>query len=367
MNPHSERRRINRRPLSATVIVPFHNNLDYLARCLEALTSRPPDVDVIVASDGAPVSCALLARQWGAHVCQLPTRRGPAAARNCAAAIARGEILIFVDADVVVAEGAVAAMVSRFREDDGIAAVFGSYDDHPGAPGYFSQYKNLAHAFVHRTAAVDVPTFWAGFGGIRAAVFRAVNGFDESYTRPCIEDIELGTRLAAGGWRTVVDPSLQACHLKPWTFVSMVRSDIRDRAIPWTRLILQSRQFPAALNIDWRARASVALCWTAIICLLYSLRVPAALTIAALAVATTLWLNRTFYAFLASRRGAMFAVAGSAVHLVYHLYSGLSFVIAAADLRTPGRGINVDPGERVAAPASHRGGVNSRHATRGTR
>jgi cellulose synthase/poly-beta-1,6-N-acetylglucosamine synthase-like glycosyltransferase len=276
--------------------------------------------------------------------------------------IARGEILIFVDADVVVAEGAVAAMVSRFREDDGIAAVFGSYDDHPGAPGYFSQYKNLAHAFVHRTAAVDVPTFWAGFGGIRAAVFRAVNGFDESYTRPCIEDIELGTRLAAGGWRTVVDPSLQACHLKPWTFVSMVRSDIRDRAIPWTRLILQSRQFPAALNIDWRARASVALCWTAIICLLCSLLVPAALTIAALAWRRPLVKSHLLRTSLravvrsAGRIGRPSRLSSTAANICHRCRR-------SARLRC----INVDPGGRVAAPASSRGGVNSRHATRGTR
>jgi hypothetical protein len=53
MNSDSRRRGVNRRPWSATVIVPFHNNLDYLARCLEALASRPPGVDVIVASDGA--------------------------------------------------------------------------------------------------------------------------------------------------------------------------------------------------------------------------------------------------------------------------------------------------------------------------
>jgi len=370
--PQSLRRQVlaETASLSASVIVPFHHNLEYLERCLRALASVPPGVEVIVVSDGAPESCVATARRYGARVVHRDTCSGPAVARNYAAASASGEILIFVDADVVVAEGAVAALIARFNERPDIAAIFGSYDDDPHAQGFFSQYKNLAHAFVHRAAAGDVPTFWTGFGGIRADVFRAVRGFDENYARPCIEDIELGRRLTASGHRVIIDPSLQACHLKRWTFVSMVRSDVRDRGIPWTRLILQSGQFPSTLNIDRRSRASVALCWAGAICAALALVDVRWLIASAALFAVTLWMNRGVYQFLAERRGSTFAVRGAAVHLLYHLYNGVSFVIGvAAHCWTPRSGLERTAGNpaRLAPLASRRADVNSpRHATPGT-
>jgi GT2 family glycosyltransferase len=355
---------------SASVIVPFHRNLADLDRCLAALAPDAARWEIIVASDGAPESCDALAHRHGARVVHLPTSRGPAAARNRAAASATGEVLVFVDADVVVAPGAVAALLRRFAEAEPVTAIFGSYDDHPHAGGFFSQYKNLAHAFVHRSAAGDVPTFWSGFGGIRASAFRAIGGFDETYTRPCIEDIELGRRLTAHGHRVKIDPTVQACHLKRWTFVSMVRSDVRDRGIPWTRLILESHEFPSTLNIDRRSRASVALCWVGLITAALAAVVDSRFLIAsALAMIVTLWMNRAVYRFFTERRGGAFAAGGAAVHVLYHLYNGVSFVIGAiAHFWTQWRGLaRGSVGQRRLAPLASCGAdVTSNHATPGT-
>lgn len=316
--------------LSCSVIVPFHRGLTQLERCLGALASRPDAAEIIVASDGAEEPCEPLAVRYGARVVRLAARSGPAAARNRAAAAANGAILIFVDSDVVVARGALEAMLSRFAREPGVAAIFGTYDDNPACPDFFSQYKNLTHAFVHRSADRGVASFWAGFGGIRAGVFASVGGFDERFTRPCIEDIELGGRLAAAGHCILVDNRLHACHLKRWTFRSMVVSDIRDRGVPWTRLILSSGRFPSSLNIEWRARASVILAAAALLCLCLAPIQTALLLPAAAAIAAILFQHRRLYAFLAERRGWSFAVRGAAVHLLYHLYNGVSFGIGAA-------------------------------------
>lgn len=362
-------RKLRHRVPSASVIVPFHHNLEHLERCLAALARDSAQLEILVASDGAPESCDALAQSYGARVVHLATCRGPAAARNRAAASATGEVLIFVDADVVVAPGAVAALLTRFAEAEPIAAIFGSYDDDPHADGFFSQYKNLAHAFVHRSAAGEVPTFWSGFGGVRATAFRAIGGFDETYTRPCIEDIELGRRLTANGYRVMIDPGVQACHLKRWTFVSMVRSDVRDRGIPWTRLILKSHEFPATLNIDRRSRTSVAFCWASLISAALAVVDSRFLIVSALMLTATLWMNRAVYRFLAERRGGLFAVSGAAVHLLYHLYNGVSFVIGAgAHFWTHGRGLARGSvgHQRLAPLAPCRGDVTANHATPGT-
>jgi len=82
-------------------------------------------------------------------------------ARNAAAATAGGDVLVFIDSDVVVSRAGLNRLAAVFTEHPRTAAVFGSYDEQPADPGFVSQYKNLSHCFIHRTAAADARTFWA--------------------------------------------------------------------------------------------------------------------------------------------------------------------------------------------------------------
>ena len=63
-------------------------------------------------------------------------------------------------------------MLGILREEPGIAAVFGSYDDEPGAPNLVSQYRNLLHHFVHQTGRTEASTFWTGCGAVRRDALR---------------------------------------------------------------------------------------------------------------------------------------------------------------------------------------------------
>src|SRR4051794_30238177 len=84
-----------------TVIVPVHNGESTIARCLSALSQTPAGMsEVIVVDDRSTDATAAIARGHGAHVIANPSGRGPAAARNAAARAARGDILLFIDADV---------------------------------------------------------------------------------------------------------------------------------------------------------------------------------------------------------------------------------------------------------------------------
>ncbi len=79
-----------------------------------------------------------------------PSPGGPARARNLGASQARGEILLFVDADVTIPPGAIGQVVKVFKREPGIAALFGSYDDEPAESNFLSQYRNLLHHYVHQ-------------------------------------------------------------------------------------------------------------------------------------------------------------------------------------------------------------------------
>ena len=131
---------------------------------------------------------------------------------------AKGDVVVFVDADVLPHADAFTTDPGAFEADPALTAVFGSYDDAPAEPGIVSQFRNLLHHHVHQQGAGEATTFWAGLGAVRADAFRAEGGFDaERYPLPSVEDIDLGTRLVADGGRILLDPLLQGTHLKRWT------------------------------------------------------------------------------------------------------------------------------------------------------
>ncbi len=308
-----------------SVIVPVHNGLETLVACLDALNgSSYRDFECLVGDDGSLDGSGELAEKLGARVLRTPDCKGPAHARNQAAKAARGDILLFIDADVCVAEDTLSRVAAAFARDPTLDALIGSYDDSPESPEFLSQYKNLMHCFVHQHAKRRASTFWTGCGAIRRSVFEASHGFDERYVRPRIEDIELGTRLIRACRRIELDPKLTVKHLKHWTFSGLLESDIRDRAIPWTQLMLRERHIPNDLNVASGQRISVALIYLAL--LLAGLYWPAA----AAAVAIVIALNHRFYRFLAVRRGWVFAIRAMPLHLLYFVYSGAAFIAGCA-------------------------------------
>ena len=154
-------------PPAVSVIVPVHSGGAALLRCLDAVARlSPAPLEVIVVEDG---DSAAEATHYApeVQVVRLPVRRGPAAARNRGASMARGDILLFVDADVLVPATAVAT-VQACLTDPALPAVIGSYDRAPAAPNFVSQFKNLAHRFVHQQANDHAVTFWGACGAIQA-------------------------------------------------------------------------------------------------------------------------------------------------------------------------------------------------------
>jgi len=323
--------------LRLSVIVPVHNGGEDLGRCLQGLaqSSRPAD-EIIVVDDGSTDGSAALAAAAGARVIALGAGpRGPAFARNRGVEAASGDLLIFIDADVVVHTDTLARMQKVFEESVDVAALFGSYDDHPPVRTATSLYKNLLHHYVHQHSGPEAGSFWAGCGAIRRSVFQAVGGFDERYRRPSIEDIDLGVRLRRGGLRILLCADIQATHLKHWTLGSLLRADIFARAVPWTRLILREGKLPADMNLTWRSRFSALLAWgffwgvlAALMLMLLAPGWASTLALAGgLAEALLVGLNVDLLAFFYRRGGAVFALQAAGLHTLYLLYSSLVFAM----------------------------------------
>jgi glycosyltransferase involved in cell wall biosynthesis len=320
-----------------SIIVPVYNAAATLRQCLAAVSASDfTDYEVIVVDDGSSDGSPALAQGYGARVLStLDGPHGPAYARNQGAAEARGDILLFLDADVVIRPDTLGLLSQTFTTYPDSAAVFGSYDDSPAAPGFVSQYKNLFHHFVHQQARDEGGTFWTGCGAVRRDVFLRLGGFDaHRYPRPSIEDIEFGGRLRAASYPIRLNKAVQVKHLKQWSLASMIKSDVIDRAIPWTRLILRERHLPDDLNTRLSQRVSAALvCGVSLLGLgalggAWPLDAWALLALAT--IVTVVLLNRRLYQFFWRARGPLFTLAIIPLHLLYYIYSVVAFAIGAA-------------------------------------
>lgn len=316
--------------MTITVIVPVLNGASTLGACLESLRrGKLKPAECIIVDDHSTDSSADIAAALGAVTVRVNSQAGPGAARNLGASRSSGDLLVFVDSDVCVHRDTLSRIRARFEADPELDALIGCYDDDPVSPTFVSQYKNLLNHYVHQHGHAKATTFWSACGAIRRDVFRAEGGFDEAYRRPMVEDIQFGYRLRRSGHRIALDGTVQVKHLKRWTLGKLLRCDIFDRALPWTRLILEYGQLPNDLNLAVSQRISALLAWISSGCAVAALWWPALLAPAFLAAAGNVFLNRKFFRFLASRRGWPFAAGALPLHFLYYLYSSFAFATGA--------------------------------------
>ncbi len=314
--------------LDISIIMPVYNGKDFIVKSLPPLIGmmkRGEVREVIVVDDSSTDDTAKIASELGARVIPSGGRLGPGAARNEAAKLAKGEILWFVDADVIIHDDAAAYMREGFSSPD-VVAVFGSYDDKPPAQNFLSQYKNLVHHFYHHRGRKEASTFWSGCGAVRKANFLAVGGFDvEMFKRPSIEDIELGYRLREAGGKIMLFPELQSTHLKVWRFFNLIHTEIFCRAIPWSRLMIRQTGVVDDLNVSTQERMRAMLSGVFFLGLfLVILGWIPVWSIIVLAGGVIL-VNSNLFSLFFKRKGLLFAFMGLGFHQLYYLYSSAAF------------------------------------------
>ena len=274
-------------------------------------------------------------------------RRGPAACRNLAAQEAVGDLLFFVDSDVVVRPDVFARARETFEREPDLVAVFGSYDERPAAAGVVSRYRNLLHHFVHQNGQREAATFWAGCGVVDRLSFLAQGGFDETrYPRPSIEDIELGYRLRRAGGRIALDRDMQCTHLKRWTLHSMLVTDVTCRALPWARLLREPANRTVDLNLSRGEQACAGLALAFWLSLLLAPLAwfgrPASLLAPPLLLLAAVVARRRFFRLVLRTNGIGHAIAAVFLHQLYYLSASLTYLYSRLDTQNPDRPV-ADP------------------------
>jgi GT2 family glycosyltransferase len=309
---------------SLSVIVPVYNGSRTLERCLSALAASTfRDFETLVVDDGSSDASAAIAQSFGVRLIRLKRNSGPAAARNAGVAASSAPLLFFLDADVVIPPSFLERAMETLGGRPEFSGLFCSYCRGTALNDTCSRHKNLLHHWTHQTASPEAVTFCGGFGLLRRAAFLEVGGFDPR--RRFLEDVDLGYRLHRAGHRILLAKDLQATHAKAYTLASLLRSDVFERAAPWTRLMLTHRIFRNDLNTRVHNVLSVIAA-----CLMpLSIVLDPRLRVAAVLAAMFLWLNRSFLRLGLREYGFVFAVRSAGLCWLSYIASAAGACLGA--------------------------------------
>ena len=342
---------------TVAVIVPAYNAASTLGDCLDAvnnLSHRPNEILVYV--DGATDATEEIARKSGARVIVNDGKpKGPAWGRNIAAATCSSELILFIDADVIVAPDALRLLVQDLHENAASAA-FGSYDRSPRSTMISSYYANLRHHHTHQHSVRDASTFWSGIGLIKRDVFLEFGGFDVvKYPFPSIEDVDLGVKLIGSGHRIRLVPEAMGSHCKDWTLRNVWHTDIRRRAYPWSCLLVDGQSQAIDLNLSRTERAKAILAILtggAVFIALFAY--PLAAIFALVTFTWYAYLNRSFFSLLINILKMPRAFGAILLHLSYHIYATGTYAYVLTETRLGWRA------RRLRALAAKSGALSSK-------
>jgi GT2 family glycosyltransferase len=211
--------------VKVSAIIPTYNRSAILRRTLKSvfeLDPLPHELLIVDQSDVPDPELGAVLRNAPRflkvrYILQRPPNAQ--AARNRAAVESTGDILLFLDDDILVEEDLVSAHLRNYLDPD-IGAV-GGYFLEPGEtptadlpPVYFRKHTGwiyLPHGYTKRFESGLLPSC---NGSIRRDVLIRAGGFDENYIRTLLDDTDLSCRLRRQGVRIIHDPDARGFHLK---------------------------------------------------------------------------------------------------------------------------------------------------------
>jgi GT2 family glycosyltransferase len=200
---------IGNRPELITVIIPNLNGAATIGEQLEALAGQTyrGRWEVIVADNGSTDASIEVSRSWMERIPDLrivdaSDRKGSSHARNVAAAVAKGDFLVFCDSDDVVDPGWLEAMSLGAIEFD---VVGGWLDDSALNDDVTRQWRRPMRPDRLPIALGFMPYTGAGNCGVRTSTFRELGGWNEGYFIGCM-DIDFCWRAGLAGFRVGFAP-----------------------------------------------------------------------------------------------------------------------------------------------------------------
>ena len=194
-----------------SIIIPAYNAAQTIEGCIGALQQQTTaeETEIIVVDDASTDDTARVAAAIGVRVIS-EGKLGKSGSRNAGAGAAKGEILLFTDADCEPLPDWIEQMIAPFRQDPAVVGVKGAY---------YSRQTELVARFTQleveerydRMRKLPTTNFIDTYAAAyKRDIFLENGGFDIDL--PEVEDQDFSFRLAAKGYKMVFAPEARVYH-----------------------------------------------------------------------------------------------------------------------------------------------------------
>ncbi len=208
--------------MKVTVAIPCYNGAAYIGAAVESVLAqtRPAD-EVLVVDDGSTDGSVEIIRQYPVHLIRHGSNRGLAVARNSAIREARGDVIVFIDADAVADPSLLAVLLSGY-DDPKVGGVGGQGVEaniRSPADRWRARHASQSHGGVTR----DVEFLFGLCMSFRLIALREIGGFDPAF-RTNAEDMDVSLRLRRAGYRLRYLPDARVYHQRTDDEASLKRA-----------------------------------------------------------------------------------------------------------------------------------------------
>jgi len=184
-----------------SIVIPTFKEAEYISQTLNSIENLKSDVEVILVetvSDETAILEKIVKERKNVRLYKI-SKRGIAKARNYGAKRARGDILLFLDADVLMAKGSIEKILEVFKDPLVCGATCSCYPVEPKLNELlFFKFYNALIRFALGLPLIRRFRHTTGtFIAVRKTYFDMIGGFDEHLV--CLEDGDLAYRLSSLG------------------------------------------------------------------------------------------------------------------------------------------------------------------------
>jgi glycosyltransferase involved in cell wall biosynthesis len=235
-----------------SVVIAARNEAGGIAGVVHAVQAQAHagyDLEIIVVDDGSTDATAAVAHEAGAQVLSLDSRLdggNPARARNLGAASAKGDPIVFLDADCVPEDGWLAKLLAAHER--GAAVVGGALDlpEHLSVTARCDYYCGWYHVHSKRPAG-PVRNHPPGNLSVRRPVFRNSSGFTEQQpVAYAHEELAWQGEVQKAGGTIVFEPAAVVRHHNRAGLKNLLKRNYR-----WGYSAIESKAQTGAARFAW--------------------------------------------------------------------------------------------------------------------
>ena len=207
-----------------SIVIPSFNSSKTIKECLNAITKIDyNNYEVIVVDDASKDNSTEIIKKLPCRLIKLKNNVGASEARNIGAKYSKGDILLFMDSDIIIQKDALKLAIDFFNSKR-LNVFICSFKPKMRFRNFFSQYKHLYLCYYYEKQDKTLHTLDTSFTFIKKNLFDKFKGFDKKIR--ISEDADLGVRLTGKGYKIYRNKDIQMEHIKHYTFRKFIKTDL---------------------------------------------------------------------------------------------------------------------------------------------